>query len=75
MSRREAGFDVRCRMLPFVLGEAARSDVAALRLALEQRTTNWKREARKVARLFLRRLVGSLNRRDEADGGLRWEAD
>ena len=56
----------------------ARPDVAALRLALEQRTANWKRQLRvepKVARLLLRRLVGPLTLWDEADGGLRWEAE
>ena len=53
-------------------------NIEQLRAALEQRATQWKAELRaepKVARLMLRRLVGPLTLWDEADAGLRWDAE
>jgi Recombinase len=49
-----------------------------LRAALTQRAEAWKADLRdepKVARLLLRRLVGPLTLWDEADAGLRWDAE
>jgi hypothetical protein len=53
-------------------------NIEKLRATLEQRATQWKAELRaepKVARLLLRRLVGPLTLWDEADAGVRWEAE
>ena len=53
-------------------------NIETLRAALTLRATQWKAELRaepKVARLLLRRLVGPMTLWDEADAGLRWDAE